>query len=319
MKHRTLLFFLAGCSIGLLFSFFLLNKDIDREMVHQAADLIGLKMTDSEIETMLPDLVELRDDYQKMREGSIPNETPPALIFNPLPEGVEIPTSDAKSRFSIPRDVPLPEKQEELAFYSVGQLASLLQSGKITSEELTRFFLDRLQQHDPTLHCVITLTEERALAQARRMDRELAAGNIRGPLHGIPFGAKDLLAAKDYKTTWGATPYKEQQLDYDAAVIEKLEEAGAVLVAKLTLGALAWGDVWYGGRTRNPWSTDEGFQRFFGRVGICRFGRAGSFCDRYRNLRFYRFAIYRLRNNRTPSYFRPGEPLWRYGAQLDHG
>jgi Asp-tRNA(Asn)/Glu-tRNA(Gln) amidotransferase A subunit family amidase len=137
-------------------------------------------------------------------------------------------------------------------------LAELIRTKQITSVELTEFYLERLRKYDPILHCVITLTEERALKQAKLMDEELSAGKYRGLLHGIPFGVKDLLATKDYKTTWGAEPYKEQKINEDAIVIKKLEDAGAVLVAKLTMGALAWGDVWFEGKTRNPWNTEKG-------------------------------------------------------------
>lgn len=151
-----------------------------------------------------------------------------------------------------------PKNLNEIAFYSVRELASLIETGQITSVELTRFFIDRLKKHDPKLHCVITITEELALKQAARADAEIAAGNYHGILHGIPYGAKDLLAVNGYKTTWGAMPFKNQMLDYDATVIKKLEEVGAVLVAKLTMGALAWGDVWYGDTTRNPWNLEQG-------------------------------------------------------------
>jgi Asp-tRNA(Asn)/Glu-tRNA(Gln) amidotransferase A subunit family amidase len=134
----------------------------------------------------------------------------------------------------------------------------LLRIQKLTSLELTRFCLERLKKYGPVLECVITLTEELALKQAGQADKEIAAGNYRGLLHGIPYGIKDLFAAKGYKTTWGATPYKNQMIDLDATVVKKLQAAGAVLVAKLTMGALAWGDRWYGGRTRNPWNTSQG-------------------------------------------------------------
>ncbi|MGB5288239.1 MAG: amidase, partial [Ignavibacteriaceae bacterium] len=145
-----------------------------------------------------------------------------------------------------------------IAFYTLGELSELIRTKQITSTELTKFFLERLKKYDPALHCVITLTEERALRQAKLMDEEIEQGKYRGLLHGIPFGAKDLLATKDYKTTWGATPFKDQMIDEDAAVIKKLEDAGAVLCAKLTMGALAWGDVWFGGMTRSPWDTTKG-------------------------------------------------------------
>ncbi|MCB0585069.1 MAG: amidase [Phaeodactylibacter sp.] len=252
------LYLLIGLAFGALLSFTFLRAPIDRAMVHQAAELIGLEMTETEIDSMLPGLEELRGSYASIREKDIPNELAPSLLFNPLPAGFTPETAQEPVNFDIPAKVALPENREELAFYSVAQLSALIKGRQISSVELTKFFLERLRKYDPTLHCVITLTEERALARARQMDAELAHGEYRGPLHGIPFGAKDLLATRDYKTTWGAMPYKDQMLDHDAAVIEKLEAAGAVLTAKLTLGALAWGDVWFGGKTRNPWNPEQG-------------------------------------------------------------
>lgn len=145
-----------------------------------------------------------------------------------------------------------------MAFYPVYQLSSLIKSKKITSLQLTQIFLTRLKKYGDTLKCVITITDSLAITQAKRADEEIAKGIYRGPLHGIPYGLKDLIAVKEYKTTWGAMPYKDQVLHYDATVVKKLEQAGAVLVAKLTTGALAWGDVWYGGKTLNPWNLDQG-------------------------------------------------------------
>ena len=251
-------YLLLGLTLGFLFSFILLRAPIDRGMVAQAAQLIGLEMTETEIDSMLPGLEEQRASYASIREKDIPNELAPALQFNPLPQGFKVNTQQEALYFDIPKDISLPDNLEDLAFYSVTQLAALIKSRQISSVELAEFFLLRLEKYDPALHCVITLTKERARAQARQMDEELARGQYRGPLHGIPFGAKDLLATQDYKTTWGAMPYQEQMLAQDAAVIEKLETAGAVLIAKLTLGALAWGDVWYGGKTRNPWDPEQG-------------------------------------------------------------
>ncbi|MEM6725317.1 MAG: amidase, partial [Bacteroidota bacterium] len=152
----------------------------------------------------------------------------------------------------------LPADTTRWAFLSVLEWSHLIKTQQITSERLTSYFLNRLKSHDPTIHCVISLTEKRALKAAHKADQEIQSGNYRGPLHGIPYGAKDLFAAKGYKTTWGAMPYKDQVLDYDATIIQKLEAAGAVLCAKLSLGALAMGDVWYGEKTRNPWDTEKG-------------------------------------------------------------
>jgi Asp-tRNA(Asn)/Glu-tRNA(Gln) amidotransferase A subunit family amidase len=159
---------------------------------------------------------------------------------------------------SSPGKVTLPSNPDDLAFYSVGQLAELIRTRKLSSEKLTRLYLDRLKRYGPRLECVITLTEELALEQARRADAEIAAGKYRGPLHGIPYGAKDLLATQGIRTTWGAAPYTNQMFGADATVIQRLTRAGAVLVAKTTLGELAMGEVWYGGKTRNPWNLEEG-------------------------------------------------------------
>jgi Asp-tRNA(Asn)/Glu-tRNA(Gln) amidotransferase A subunit family amidase len=152
----------------------------------------------------------------------------------------------------------VPSDLEELAFWPITHLSQLIESRRVSSRDLTEMYLSRLKKYGQKLECVITLTEELALEQARRADEEIAAGEYRGPLHGIPWGAKDLLAVRGYKTTWGAKPYEDQVIDEDATVVKRLAEAGAVLVAKLTLGALAWGDVWYGGRTRNPWNYEQG-------------------------------------------------------------
>ncbi len=223
-----------------------------------AARIMDLDFTQSEIDSLLPDLEDNRRAYASLREMPFDNAVSPALIFNPLPMGYVPPSVQNPVIFSKPGKVSLPANREDLAWYSVRQLAELLRTRQISSEELTRFFLDRIKKYDPQLQCVITLTEDLALAQARRADAEIKAGKYRGLLHGIPYGAKDLLAKKGYKTTWGAMPYKDQVMDYDATVIEKLERAGAVLVAKTTLGALAWGDVWFGGVTKNPWDIKTG-------------------------------------------------------------
>ncbi|MFQ5671323.1 MAG: amidase [Acidobacteriota bacterium] len=151
-----------------------------------------------------------------------------------------------------------PAADLDLAFLPVSQQAALMRGGQTTSMELTRLYLDRLKRYDPLLHCVITFTEELAVRQAERADREMAGGRYRGPLHGIPWGAKDLLAVAGFPTTWGATPFKDQMREETATVVSRLEAAGAVLLAKTTVGALAWGDVWFGGKTRNPWKPEDG-------------------------------------------------------------
>lgn len=228
------------------------------DSVEIATALYGLHFDKAERDSMRGNLSVFRDFYRQMRSYPLPNAVLPALVFNPLPHGFEAPRDFTPNAFAIPANVSLPVHRDDLAFYSIPQLASLIKNRQITSLELTKFFLERLKKYDPQLHCVITLTEEYALKQAALADRELVAGKYRGPLHGIPYGAKDLLAFRGYRTTWGAEPYKDQKFDYTATVIRKLEEAGAVLVAKLTLGELAMDDVWFGGMTRNPWDLEQG-------------------------------------------------------------
>ena len=258
-KATSKFIILVLLSFGLgAFTTILIKGPISKENVEHASNIIGIDLTASEIDSMLPGLEEFRADYQKNREKPLPNAISPAINFNPLPQDYTLPTTKTASGYSTALRRTVPASKDDLAYYSVRDLAYLLQNKLITSVELTEFFIARLKKYDPKLHCVVTLTEELALAQARKADQEISAGKYRGMLHGIPYGAKDLFATKKYKTTWGATPYKDQVLDYDATVIQKLEEAGAVLVAKLSMGALAWGDVWYKEMTRNPWDLESG-------------------------------------------------------------
>jgi len=234
------------------------ESSITRETIAEAEKVIGLHFSPAERDSMLGDLEENLSNYQKLREVSLANSVPPALQFNPIPVGKMLPNKRKPPVFARAKDVKLPTNLEDLAFYSIAELAELLRIRHVTSIQLTEMFLARLKRYDTKLHCVITLTEELARKQARRADAEIAAGKYRGPLHGIPYGAKDLLAVKGYKTTWGSVPYRDQVIGEDATVIEKLEAAGAVLVAKLSMGELAWGDVWFGGMTRNPWNLEQG-------------------------------------------------------------
>jgi Asp-tRNA(Asn)/Glu-tRNA(Gln) amidotransferase A subunit family amidase len=259
MRNRYVqIWMIMSAIVGLLALTACNKQTLNRSTVQNAEQLIGLEFTRAERDSMLDDLAGNLDSYQRIREISIDNAVPPALLFNPVPAGMEFEKESREIVLSPAPDLTVPDDLEELAFYPVRDLAELIRTRKITSTQLTEMYIERLEKHGPTLECVVTLTKDLARAQARRADEEIAAGNYRGPLHGIPYGAKDLLAVKGYKTTWGAEPYKDQILDVNAAVIEKLEEAGAVLLAKLTLGALAWGDVWYGGKTRNPWNLEQG-------------------------------------------------------------
>jgi Asp-tRNA(Asn)/Glu-tRNA(Gln) amidotransferase A subunit family amidase len=231
---------------------------ISTEMVAEGEKIIGLEFTPTERDSMLDELDANLGFYEDMRGMNIDNSISPVLLFNPLPRGFVIDTSQTPVQWGPPTEIESPENIEDLAFYSVRDLAELIRTRKITSLQLTKLALSRLKEYDPQLHCVIALTEDLALRQAARADSEIASGLYRGLLHGIPYGAKDLLAVKGYKTTWGAAPYKDQIIDEDATVIKNLERAGAVLVAKLSMGALAWGDVWYADTTRNPWNLEEG-------------------------------------------------------------
>jgi Asp-tRNA(Asn)/Glu-tRNA(Gln) amidotransferase A subunit family amidase len=223
-----------------------------------AERLIGLEFKQSERDSLFDDVKNAVKDYNKMREYPLANNVPLSSWQTPVLPGMVFNTKQNKVNWNIPANVLLPQNKNELAFYSVLQLASLIKNKKISSVELTRFFIDRLKKFGDSLQCIISLTEDIAMQQARQADKEIAAGRYRGPLHGIPYGLKDLFAVKGTKTTWGAAPYKDQVIDEDAYVYTKLKEAGAVLVAKFTLGALAMGDYWYGGRTRNPWNLKRG-------------------------------------------------------------
>lgn len=234
------------------------KKPLTADVVEAAARVFGLDFTPAERDSMLSDLNNKRNDYATIRTVDLTNDLAPALYFNPLPAHFKMPTGPSSFKASVVGTVKLPANRDELAFYTVAQLGELIRTRQITSEDLTKFFLNRLKTYDPKLHCVVTLTEDLALQQARRADAELKTGKYRGPLHGIPYGAKDLLAKKGYKTTWGSVPYKDQVLDLDATVIQRLEAAGAVLCAKLSMGELAMGDVWFGGMTRNPWNIETG-------------------------------------------------------------
>lgn len=240
-------------------------QKITQEMIQQAEQVAGLEFTDPERELMVEGVNRALANYEKLRAITLDNSVPPAFQFNPILPGMTFdnaPKSNnrrpARAQSDRSHRVAVPAHLEEVAFWQVTQLSRLIRSRKVSAVELTKMYLERLRRYDPKLLCVVTLTEELALKQAQQADAELAAGRYRGPLHGIPWGAKDLLATRGYKTTWGAMPYKEQVIDEDATVVKRLEEAGAVLVAKLTLGALAWGDVWFGGKTRNPWNMEEG-------------------------------------------------------------
>lgn len=236
--------------------------EITDEMIVQAAAMVGLSFPPEQRVMMLESVRGQRNKIKAIRALHIPNSVAPALVFDPRPNGFKMPVNSGEGVEDLPLNNRLvcSEKlnDDRLAFASVMELHAQLRCRKITSLELTKLYIARLKKYDPLLHFVVTLTEERALAQAEQADKEIAAGKFRGPLHGIPWGAKDLLSVKGYPTTWGAGGMEDQRFDEDATVVKRLDEAGAVLIAKLTLGALASGDVWFGGRTRNPWNPKQG-------------------------------------------------------------
>lgn len=233
---------------------------ITPEMIDAAAAIAAVKLTAEQKAMVLDGLKEQRDSVLVIRSMHIANDVPPAFLFDPVPAGMKLEAVKKPMRMGRAPEVKALVNAGEgaLAFATVRELSELLRTKKASSVELTKMYLARLKKYDPRLHFVVTLTEERALRQAAEADKEIRAGRYRGPLHGIPWGAKDLLAVKGYRTTWGAAGFEEQSFDYDATVVERLDAAGAVLVAKLTMGALAQGDLWFGGRTRNPWNPKQG-------------------------------------------------------------
>ena len=261
--RRQFLEFFSAAGAGTLFPGVLWAQaqedgEITTETIRAAETIAGIEFTPEEREQMLEGLNERLSDYSTIAAVEIPNSVPPAFEFNPVPTDVDLPSGESYLRLE-PQDTPsVPSDLEQLAFEPVTVLAEHLRAGNVSSVDLTKMYLTRLRRHDPELNAVVTYTEDLAMKQAERADEELARGLYRGPLHGIPWGAKDLVAVDGYPTTWGARPYKNQDFDFNAAVVDRLTEAGAVLIAKLSLGALASGDVWFGGKTRNPWNLEEG-------------------------------------------------------------
>jgi Asp-tRNA(Asn)/Glu-tRNA(Gln) amidotransferase A subunit family amidase len=235
------------------------KPSVTPELLDSACKLAGLTLDEAQRKLMLTSLNEQLEAAQDIRALDLPNSVSPAFSFDPVLPGVTTwDTAKRPMKVSAARPARPGKDPEALAFTSVRDLAELVRTRKVSSQALTELALGRLERLDAKLRCAITLTKDRALAQAKEADREIAAGRYRGLLHGIPWGAKDLLAVKGYPTTWGAGGFEKQTLDEDATVVKRLDAAGAVLVAKLTLGALAMGDKWYGGMTRNPWKLDQG-------------------------------------------------------------
>jgi len=234
---------------------------VTKEMIDNAAEVADVPLPDDYKQAMLDGLNENKKSYEEIYKLHIPNSVPPAYIFDPVLDGMKFETAKRPIRLAGAPALNIsgaPKNIEDVAFYSARQLGELVRTRKISSAALTDMYLARLKKYDPMLKFVITLTEDRARTHAQEADKEIAAGKYRGPLHGLPWGAKDLLAVKGYRTTWGAGGFEQQNIDEDATVVKRLDQAGAVLVAKLTLGALAMGDKWFGGMTRNPWNPHQG-------------------------------------------------------------
>jgi len=242
------------------------TKTLGQDQIQAAETVFGLEMTPNERDMMIDDLADQRNSYDAMRQNIPDNSVQPALRFDPQLAWAarlyaklnEAAATNELAVWGDPGPVKRPARLESLAFASVAELGKLIRQRQVSCLELTELALARLEKFGPDLECVITLLPERARQKAREMDGMLDRGEYLGPLHGIPYGAKDLLAVKGAPTTWGATPYQDQVINETATVVRNLDQAGAVLVAKLTLGALAWGDVWFGGQTRNPWNLEEG-------------------------------------------------------------
>ena len=265
LDRRSFMSYFAGAGLsstlfpGVLWAKLANGAEITVDTIASAEEMAGVHFDQTERELMLDGLKQQAGRIDALHKVPLANSVSPAIKFDPLPPGKKIQPEArrpmVRSRVALratPADV------EELAFLPVSELSELVRRQRVSSLALTRMYLARLRKYDPVLRCVISFTEERALKQAQAADDELRRGRYRGPLHGIPWGAKDLLAVRGYKTTWGAAPFKDQIIDADATVVRRLDDAGAVLIAKLTLGELAQGDIWFGATTKNPWKVDQG-------------------------------------------------------------
>ena len=265
LDRRSFMTYFSGLGLtstlfpGVLWAKLNTGNEITVETIASAEEVAGLHFDPQERELMLDGLKQQEQRIEALHKISLANSVSPAIKFDPLPPGKKVaPPSRRPVERSKVSSRSMPTDLEELAFLPVTELSDLVRRQRVTSMQLTQMYLARLKKYDPVLRCVISLTEDRALRQAAAADAEIKRGRYRGPLHGIPWGAKDLLAVRGYKTTWGAGPFKEQVIDTDATVVQRLDDAGAVLIAKLTLGELAQGDIWFGATTKNPWKVDQG-------------------------------------------------------------
>jgi hypothetical protein len=276
---------------------------ITKDMLRTAEQLIGIELTDAQEAMALPGINRSLATYQSLRKVDVPLDTEPAFAFHPGSPAANLPATAA--RFETSKvTAPAFKSVEDLAFCTVIELAAAVRARLVTSVDLTKMYLSRLRRYGPKLFCTVTLTEELAMEQARQADLEIKRGHYKGVLHGIPWGAKDLLATKHIPTTWGAEPYRNQVIDYDATVVERLRDAGAVLIAKLSMGALAQGSLWFGGNTRNPWKPEESSSGVF---------------DWHRNPRVDYVAFIDVRGRGAQADVWPGQSSRGDGAVLDYG
>ena len=228
-------------------------------MVKAAAAMAGLNFTDRDCEAVVGAVNESLEGYRKLHKLHIPYTVRPPFHFSPIVRGMEVKREPGLFQMSPPPEVSRPANLEDVAFWPVTHLAQLVKNRQVSSLELTEMYLARLKRFDGKLLCVVTYLDDRARDQARKADEEIASGNYKGPLHGIPWGVKDLMAVKGYPTTWGSRAYLHQIFDHDATVVTRLDQAGAVLIAKLSTGELAGGgDRWFKGWTHNPWNLNQG-------------------------------------------------------------
>jgi len=233
-------------------------KKITVEMVADAMKLSGIELTDAELKGMVDTANRNLAGYEEMRAIHIPNDVSPPFHFSPIVAGMHVSRKPVPFTLSAAPAVKRPARLEDVAFWPVRHLAELVRTKQVTSVELAGMYLARLHRYNDKLNNVVTFLDDYGMAEARKADAEIAAGKYKGPLHGIPWGAKDIISVKGFKTTWGSPSFKEQMFDYDASVVEMLRDAGAVLIAKLTTGELASGDQWFGGQTKNPWDPTQG-------------------------------------------------------------
>ena len=233
-------------------------QKVSLAMVTDALKMAGLKMPESDMETMVTAANASLARYEELHKLHIPNDVSPPFHFSPIVPGIEVNRTRQPFRMSAIPALKRPANLEDVAFWPVRHLAELIKTKQVSSVELTQMYLARLHRHNAKLNNTVTFLDDVGLAQAKQADAEIAKGKYRGPLHGIPWGAKDIISVKGYKTTWGSGAYKDQMFDYDASVVEMLRDAGAVLIAKLATGELAGGDNWFGGQTKSPWDPTQG-------------------------------------------------------------